>query len=221
MIKNLTNILLAIHALELENFIDPMKKPYEKFIDVQLTNDNGETRTEQRLNKHYQYWKKSDQILLFWLISTLSQKVVGEVTRCKSALEAWTKLENLYSHRSMAKVLQLRQQLQSARKGSLSISDFILHIKTIGDALSAAGEDVPERDLLLSLLNRVGHEYDAIVVLVSSQQRTIDLEKTQFLFLMHEQRIEQLNSTSQISVPRAVAHFVATNVGDKKDQQEQ
>ncbi|KAL5740224.1 hypothetical protein ACOSQ2_029404 [Xanthoceras sorbifolium] len=169
-----TQILPAVNALDLEEYIDSSKHPPSQF---------------------------TNQILLFWLISTLSQKVVGQVTKCKSSLEAWSKLENLYSQKSMAKILNLRQQLQTIRKGSHSVSDFVLKIKNIGDALSAAGEEVSERDLLLSLMHGVGHEYDAV--------------EAQFLLLMHEQRIEQLNSPNNFG--GISANFVTNNAGDKRD----
>ncbi|KAL5819164.1 hypothetical protein ACOSQ4_023006 [Xanthoceras sorbifolium] len=155
-------------------------------LDLEISDESGGIRVEQHLNPEFQKWKKSDQILLFWLISTLSQKVVGQVTKCKSALEAWTKLQNLYSQKSMAKILNL--------------SDFVLKIKNIGDALSAAGEEVSERDLLLSLMHGVGHEYDSVVVLISSQRSTMSLEEAQFLLLMHEQRIEELNSPIALEI---------------------
>ncbi|KAL5797917.1 hypothetical protein ACOSQ2_002737 [Xanthoceras sorbifolium] len=153
-----TQILRAINALDLEEYIDNSKHPPPQI--------------EQQPNKEHQRWKKSDQILLFWLISTLSQKVVGQVTKCKSSLKAWTKLENLYSQKSIAKILNL--------------SDFVLIIKSIGDTLSAAGEKVSERDLLLSFMHGVGHEYDAVVILISSQRMTMSLEEAQFQLLMHD-----------------------------------
>ncbi|KAL5843213.1 hypothetical protein ACOSQ4_009171 [Xanthoceras sorbifolium] len=210
-----TQILPAVNALDLEEYIDSPKHPPPQFTSVQITDESGSVRLEFQPNKEYQKWKKLDQILLFWLISTLSQKVVGQVTKCKSSLEAWTKLENLYSQKSMAKILNLRQQLQTIRKGSHSISDFVLKIKNIGDALSAAGEEISERDLLLSLMHGVGHEYDAVVVLISSQRMTMSLEEAQFLLLMHEQRIEQLNSPNNFG--RISANFATNNTGDKRD----
>ncbi|KAL5839905.1 hypothetical protein ACOSQ4_012513 [Xanthoceras sorbifolium] len=109
----------------------------------------------------------------------------------------------------MAKILNLRQQLQTIKKGSHSVSDFVLKIKNIGDALSAAGEEVSERDLLLSLMHGVGHEYDAVVVLISSQRSTMSLEEAQFLLLMHEQRIEELNSPNNFGGP--AANYAANN----------
>ncbi|KAK2643431.1 hypothetical protein Ddye_025194 [Dipteronia dyeriana] len=63
-----TQILPAIHALDLEDFISYSKSPPKKMIDVQVTNENGEVILEQQVNKEYTLWKKSDQILLFRLI---------------------------------------------------------------------------------------------------------------------------------------------------------
>ncbi|KAL5827965.1 hypothetical protein ACOSQ3_019807 [Xanthoceras sorbifolium] len=73
----------------------------------------------------------------------------------------------------------------------------------------AAGEDVPDRDLILPLMSGVGHEYDVVVVMISSQHRTMSLKDAQFLFLMHEQRIDQLNSTTQLNIAGASANFTA------------
>ncbi|KAL5775594.1 hypothetical protein ACOSP7_013151 [Xanthoceras sorbifolium] len=90
-----------------------------------------------------------------------SSRVLGQATQCKTSLEMWLKIEKAYSQQSMAKILQLRQQLQTITKGSDSISDFMLKIKNIGDFLLVIGEEVSLRDLLVCMLNRVRHNYDS------------------------------------------------------------
>ena len=135
-----------------------------------------------------------------WIFSTLTPSVLGQVTNSKSSFEVWSKIERTYAQRSMARIMQLKQQMQNIKKGSDSVSEFVLKIKTISDALMAAGEVVSDRDMIISLLHGVGHEYDSVVTLISSQQNTMLLEDAQFLFLMHEQRIEQLNSTANLSI---------------------
>ena len=72
-------------------------------------------------------------MLLSWLFSSISQKVIGQVTSCVSSLEVWSILENFYSPQSLAKVLQPKHQLQNVKKGSSSIGDFVLKVKTLGD----------------------------------------------------------------------------------------
>ncbi|KAK0599971.1 hypothetical protein LWI29_010346 [Acer saccharum] len=110
----------------------------------------------------------------------------------------------------MARIMQLKQQLQSQKKGSDSIGEFVLKLKAISDAL-ATGEIVSDRDIIISLLSGVGHEYDSVVTLISSQQNTMSLEDAQFLFLMHEQRIEQLNMSAYLSVTNPSAQYVMNN----------
>ncbi|KAJ8768405.1 hypothetical protein K2173_021558 [Erythroxylum novogranatense] len=97
----------------------------------------------------------------------------------------------------MAKVMQLRNQLQTTRKGGESVTDFVLKIKNIGDELLAAGDDIKEKDLIMSVLNGIGHEFDSVVVLISSQLETVSLENTQYQLMLHEQRITQLNSNTK------------------------
>ena len=61
-----------------------------------------------------------------------------------------------------------------------------MKIKNIGDALMAAGEEIRDHDLVLTLINNVGHDFDTIVAVISTQQRFISLEDAHFLLMMHE-----------------------------------
>ncbi|KAL5820678.1 hypothetical protein ACOSQ3_022560 [Xanthoceras sorbifolium] len=123
-------------------------------------------------------------------------------------------LEKLYSHKSLARILQLKQQLQNSRKGSLSISECCLKIKTLGDALRAAGQTVTEYDMVLNVLNGVGHDYNPVVVLVSSQHKTVTMQETQYQLMMHEQRLEQLNIVSQVDVSSMSINYVSHNAAN-------
>ena len=96
---------------------------------------------------------RSDQLLLSWLFSTIGQSVIGQVTDCRSSREVWNTLEQLFSQQSLAKFLQLKHQLQNVKKGSNTISEFVLKTKTIGDSIKAAGQIVSDFDLILSILN--------------------------------------------------------------------
>ncbi|KAL5744236.1 hypothetical protein ACOSQ2_027352 [Xanthoceras sorbifolium] len=192
-----SNILLklkkTIRELDLEYYISSSSIIPQKFIEVHSSNGSAEVTVEQRINPEFAI-----------------PNVLGQVTQLKTSLEMWSKIERTYSHQSMARILQLRQQLQTIKKGADSISDFVLNIETIGDAFMAAGETVSERDLLLSLMNGISQEYNSVVVLISSQHQTMVLEHTQFLFLIYELRIDQLNTTSQINV--YATHFTSITI---------
>ena len=146
------------------------------------------------MSKEFSTWKRIDKLLVSWIYSTISESIIGQVIRCQTSAEVWNQLERLYSQQSVAKIAQLKGQLQSVKKGADSISDFVLKIKTVGDALMAAGEEVRDCDLVLTLINGVGHDFDPIVAVISAQQRFISLDDAHFLLMMHEQCLEHLDS---------------------------
>ncbi|KAL5732707.1 hypothetical protein ACOSP7_032060 [Xanthoceras sorbifolium] len=113
-------VLPAIIALELDDLITGLGSCPPKFIKVVSTENNEKSLV---INGAYLSWRKADQLLLSWLLSTLSPAIMGQVTECPNSFEAWSSLEILYSQKSMAKVLWLKQQLLNTRKGSKSISE--------------------------------------------------------------------------------------------------
>lgn len=67
----------------------------------------------------------------------------------------------------------------------------------IGDELLAAGDDVKDKDLIMSILNGIGHEFDPVVVIISSLLDYVTLEHAQYQLMLHEQRIAHLNSSTK------------------------
>lgn len=141
-------------------------------------------------------WMRSDQLLLGWLFSTIDKEVLAQVIHCESSAEVWMSLESLYSRQTIAKSFQLKQQPRSTKNDALSINDYILKIKTIGHSLAAIGEPFSDKDLLLAILNGLDHEYETVVSLITYQMDEIDIEKVQYLLLMHEQRLQSKNVAS-------------------------
>ncbi|KAI9195260.1 hypothetical protein LWI28_013285 [Acer negundo] len=71
--------------------------------------------------------------------------------------------------------MQIRSQIQSAKKGSLSIYDHVLKMKSFAESLSAAGQPMSDRDLLMNILEGVGSEFDVVVVTITALQSTISI----------------------------------------------
>ena len=191
-------VLPIIKAFELEDFISGLKSIPPKLIET--SSSDGSVK-QLIVNEEYIKWNKSDQLLLSWLFSSINQTLIGQVIDCTSSFEVWSVLEKLFSQQSMAKVLQLKYQLQNVKKGSSTVSDFVLKVKTISESLRAVGQKVSEFDQILSILNGVGREYDAIVGVIQSQRASMSLQEASYLLMIHEQRMAQLDSVGQIYVP--------------------
>ncbi|KAK2656638.1 hypothetical protein Ddye_009690 [Dipteronia dyeriana] len=165
-------VLPAIRALDLEYLITNSKHPQKRTREI--NSNNEEDANEQDLDEEYLTWKKSDQLLMSWILSTLIPSVYGQVTTCKTSYEVWSRIERVYAQRSMVKIFQLRQQLGVIKKGSDSINEFVMKIKAITDALLAAEDEVSERDSILTLVNGVGHEYDFVVTFATKKMSISD-----------------------------------------------
>ncbi|KAL5738176.1 hypothetical protein ACOSP7_030937 [Xanthoceras sorbifolium] len=99
-------VMPNIRAIELEDFITGNRPCPSKFVETLASNGVDKELT---LNPEFSVWKKYDQFLLGWLLSTISEGLIGFVTECLTSLEAWKTLESMFSQQSMAKVLQLKQ----------------------------------------------------------------------------------------------------------------
>ncbi|KAL5758053.1 hypothetical protein ACOSP7_020664 [Xanthoceras sorbifolium] len=164
-------VLPVIQAYELDDFILGLKPIPPKFVEI--CSSNGEKEVVE--NKKYKLRMRSDKLLLCWLYSTIRPNIIGKITNCVTSQEVWSVLENLFSQQSRAKVLQLKQELQNVIKGNLKVSEFMLKVKALGDGLKAAGETVKDQDLVLHILNGIGHDYDHVAIFISSKKQSMSL----------------------------------------------
>lgn len=61
-------------------------------------------------------WNRDDQLLLSWLLSTLTTLILHNMTRITTSKGVWVALEKLFAVKSKARLIPLRVQLQTKRK---------------------------------------------------------------------------------------------------------
>ncbi|PON45747.1 hypothetical protein TorRG33x02_328130 [Trema orientale] len=116
-------------------------------------------------------------------------------------------LLKIFTTQSKARTLQLCYQLQSIKKGSLSIHDYILKTKSVADILSAAGQLISDENLILYILGGLSQDYDSVVVNSASRCDELSLQEVQFMLQSQEMRLEQLNSTISLDLTNPVANL--------------
>ncbi|KAL5788367.1 hypothetical protein ACOSP7_005316 [Xanthoceras sorbifolium] len=89
-----TQILPVVRAYDLEDFIFGSTTCPAKFV-MEIDEESG--TAIQRYNDDYLAWKKIDQLLVSWLMSTLSESILGRVTQCVTACEVWITVTNMFS----------------------------------------------------------------------------------------------------------------------------
>lgn len=106
---------------------------------------NGITK---EINPLFLAWIQQDQNVPCWINMTLSEGVLSHVLGLKPSREVWLSLEYRFSSLPCSHIFQLKTQLQSMKKGSLSITNHVQRVKHLFDRLAA----VSDEDLIIYTL---------------------------------------------------------------------
>lgn len=123
----------------------------------------------------------------------MSEGVQGQMIGCTSSTQIWARISQLFASRSRARVMQYKLQLQTLKKGTLSMKDYLDKIKGCIDILAARGHTLSEEDQILHVLGGVGTEFDSVVIYFTSRVETLTLSEVGALLSAHETRLEALN----------------------------
>ena len=95
--------------------------------------------------------------------------------------------------------MQLKLELQSTKKGSLSIIDYIMKVKGAANSLTAIREPVTKQDQVRNLLGGLRSDYNAIVTTINIRDDKISIEVVHSMLLAFEYHLEQQSLIEHIS----------------------
>ncbi|XP_047335775.1 uncharacterized protein LOC124939337 [Impatiens glandulifera] len=156
--------------------------------DDEAVVDDDEEKPTVVANHEFEAWEEKDQRIISWLLSTLSDSILAQVVgdACETSSCLWATLERMFATQSRARLVQLRLQLQTQKKGNKSMNEYLQSIKSIADSLAVIGEGVSELDLFTHTLSGLGPEYEALVVAVTTRFEPVSVEELTGLLLNHE-----------------------------------
>lgn len=88
----------------------------------------------------YIVWKMHDRAIMQLITATLSPLAMSCAIGSISSKDLWTRLKEQFSTVSRTSIFQMKSNLQTIKKGSDSISQYLHRIKEARDYLSAAGD---------------------------------------------------------------------------------
>lgn len=97
--------------------------------------------------------------------------------------------------------MQLHFQLQTLKKGSLSMSNYRQKSKSIADNLSMVGQSVSDADLTLYILGGLSSEYESFVTSITTRPEPISLDDLYGFLLNQEIRLELSNNAPLLESP--------------------
>ncbi|GAV73897.1 UBN2_3 domain-containing protein [Cephalotus follicularis] len=156
----------------------------------------------------YILWHKQDQLLLSWLLSSLTESVHAQVVGLESSHAVWQYLSSAFSSQSQTRIMQLRLSLHSLKKGADSMSSYLLKARSISDELSLASKPVYDDEMVLYILGGLSSEYASLVTFITTRVTPISIADLHGLLLNEEIRIQSSVTTY---LAYATANMALTN----------
>ncbi|KAF3684698.1 hypothetical protein FXO37_01226 [Capsicum annuum] len=103
----------------------------------------------------------------------------------------------MIASQSKTRIMQLRLQLQTTKKGNSSVVEYLPKIKTCADNLAIAAYPVINDDLVLYILGGLRQEYDVVVVSVTNRPELMSLADLHGLLFNQEYYLEHMTSIEQ------------------------
>ncbi|KAH9726123.1 Disease resistance-like protein DSC1 [Citrus sinensis] len=94
-----SQILSSVRANGLEDLLDGSKTSPDQFLQSETESISGDAE----LNPAYTTWKRKDQLLLSWLMSSISIEILSLVVNSETSLELWTSLEQQFGSETSTK----------------------------------------------------------------------------------------------------------------------
>lgn len=147
----------------------------EKFMDESITLDashiaqsvSDDLRSVENLN--FVTWQSRDQVLLRWLLFSMSEGIISLVFNLETSLEVWKAIETQFGSQLKSILLHLRYMMNSTRKEDLKITEYFIKMKNITDNMVAAGSALSDDDLILHIFSSLGLDYDSVSTYITRQ----------------------------------------------------
>ncbi|KAI4346153.1 hypothetical protein L6164_013226 [Bauhinia variegata] len=183
-------ILPMLRGHKLDNYILGTKPCLEPFI----ISESG-----RKANPVYEEWVTNDQLLLGWLLNSISQEIATQLLHCQTSKELWEAAQSLSGAYTRSRITLLKSEFHRIRKGTMKMEEYLNKIKNLFDSLTLAGSLVSTSDLITQTLSGLDSEYNLIVVQLADKENLtwVDLQAQLLVF---ENRLEQLNCLANLSL---------------------
>jgi len=142
--------------------------------------------TSSSPTNEYIVWKIHDRAIMQLITATLSPIVMSCAIGSISSKDLWTRLKEQFSTVSRSSIFQMKSNLQTIKKGSNSISQYLHRIKEARDYLSAAEVFFANEDIVILALNGLPAEYNTFRCVITGRESVISLKDFRSQLLAEE-----------------------------------
>ncbi|MCO5612344.1 hypothetical protein L7F22_066611 [Adiantum nelumboides] len=95
-------------------------------------------------------WHQGSAKVMYSMSISVSDSIVGHIQDANSPKDAWDNLIAFNATNTRARKIQLKNELNTIKKGDLSVNDYTLKIKALCESLSSIGVAVDDDDKHMS-----------------------------------------------------------------------
>ncbi|KAF5442643.1 hypothetical protein F2P56_035282 [Juglans regia] len=191
---------------DLYKYVDGFFPCPPKFLSIQTTTPT--------INSSFTYWKRTDQLVLSILFSSLSDSVVGHFLFVITSSNLWHSLASMFTLYSHAKQFQVQFQLANLSRGDIAITEYFGKVRALADILAISGNPLPDQDFVTYLLTGLGSAYESFITSITTRAEPISSHELFQLLLVHENRIA--HAARPYNQVELSAHFTTTGSRDQR-----
>jgi len=174
-------VLATLRGLELTHFLDDSDVPSE-FLPTQ-----NNSKLE---NPAYRPYQKQDQLLVAWLLASMSASLLTKMVGLDSSVEIWQRLLTHYTSHTRAMIKKFRLLLKNP-KNDRFVSTYANDIKKIADSLAVVGSRLSTAYHIDAILDGLSPDYDGFVTSILSRSDPYTVDELEALLLAQEERFEK------------------------------
>ncbi|PKU87826.1 Retrovirus-related Pol polyprotein from transposon TNT 1-94 [Dendrobium catenatum] len=138
-----------------------------------------------------QRWHLADNNLLSALFSTISPTILPYAISYTSAHDVWLVLERRLQPTCRSRVIQLKNELHHVQMQNKTMQEYLNHVKSIVDNISASGSNVDTEDVILHILNGLPSTYNSFKDAIRTSPLPMTLDNLYSLLCSEEINVNQ------------------------------
>jgi hypothetical protein len=162
-------VLPAFRGARVMGLLDGSDRAPPEIMEVE--DDKG--KKVQVKNPAYAAWIERDQLVLKFLLNSLSPDILSHVLGVESTAEAWSTIDGMFKTVARSKIQHLRSQLNDTKKLAMSADDYFTKMKGFASELAAVGKPLDEDELVGHLLRGLDKDhYNSLITNVNGKPDT-------------------------------------------------
>ncbi|MCO5556738.1 hypothetical protein L7F22_010290 [Adiantum nelumboides] len=134
-------------------------------------------------------WHQGSAKVMYWLSVNVSKdSIVGHIQDVDSPQDAWDNLISFNATNTSARKIQLKNELNTIKKGDLSVNDYTLKIQTLCESLSSIGVIVDDDDKKEACLRGLGNAYKQFKASIRTRENIPHFLELSSLLLVVEKK---------------------------------